>query len=169
MAERLIQVARIAGAFGVRGEVRISAYTEDPLALARYRELKRQDGSAGVEVLSARPAKGGIVARLRNIETKEQADALRGLRLYVDRADLPEPEEDEFYLADLIGLAVQNVQSRTVLGRVKTVQNFGAGDILEIEPEGGGPTWYLPFTRQAVPEVKIAEGLILADPPVEAE
>ena len=169
MAERLILVGRVAGAFGVRGEVRLSAYTEDPLALARFGGLKRQDGSAAPTILSARPAKGGIVGRLEGVETKEAADALRGLRLYVLREDLPEPEEDEFYLADLVGLPVQNVQSRESLGRVKSVQNFGAGDILEIAPEGGGATWYLPFTRQAVPEVKIAEGVILADPPPETE
>ena len=167
--ERLIEVGRVAGAFGVRGEVRISAYTEDPLALARFGALKRQDGSHGLTITEARPAKGGIVGRAREIATKEEADALRGLRLYVPREALPEPEEDEFYLADLIGMAVQNVQSKESLGRVKTVQNFGAGDVLEIEPEGGGATWYLPFTREAVPEVLIAEGVVMANPPEETE
>lgn len=169
MGERLIEVGRVAGAFGVRGEVRISAYTEDPLALARFRELKRQDGSHGLTLIEARPAKGGVVGRAKEIATKEEADALRGLRLYVPREALPEPDEDEFYLTDLIGMAVQNVQSKESLGRVKTVQNFGAGDVLEIEPEGGGVTWYLPFTREAVPEVRLAEGVLLADPPAETE
>ena len=167
--ERLIEVGRVAGAFGVRGEVRITAYTEDPLALARYKRLRRQDGSAGLTIVQARAEKGSIVGRAEEIATKEQADALRGLRLYVARDELPEPEEDEFYLADLIGMAVQNVQSKESLGRVKTVQNFGAGDVLEIEPEGGGATWYLPFTREAVPEVRIADGVILASPPDEVE
>ena len=172
MGERLIEVGRVAGAFGVRGEVRISAYTEDPMALLAYGELKRQDGSHGLTITQGRPAKGGVVARAREITTKEEADALRGLRLYVPREALPEPDEDEFYLADLIGMTVQNVQSKTVqkpLGRVKSVQNFGAGDVLEIEPEGGGATWYLPFTREAAPEVDLKAGLILADPPAETE
>jgi 16S rRNA processing protein RimM len=167
--ERLIEVGRVAGAFGVRGEVRISAYTEDPLALARFGALRRQDGSHGLTITEARPAKGGIVGRAKEITTKEEADALRGLRLYVPREALPEPDEDEFYLADLIGMAVQNVQSKAGLGRVKSVQNFGAGDVLEIEPEGGGATWYLPFTREAAPEVDLKAGLILADPPAETE
>ena len=172
MGERLIEVGRVAGAFGVRGEVRITAYTEDPLALARYKRLRRQDGSAGLTIIQARAEKGSIVGRAEEIATKEEADALRGLRLYVARDELPEPEEDEFYLADLIGMRVQNVQSQEVqksLGRVKSVQNFGAGDVLEIEPEGGGATWYLPFTREAVPEVRIGEGVILASPPEEVE
>ena len=172
MGERLIEVGRVAGAFGVRGEVRITAYTEDPLALARYKRLRRQDGSAGLTILQARAEKGSIVGRVEEIATKEEADALRGLRLYVARDELPEPEEDEFYLADLIGMRVQNVQSKEVqksLGRVKSVQNFGAGDILEVEPEGGGRTWYLPFTREAVPEVDVGAGIIWANPPEEVE
>jgi 16S rRNA processing protein RimM len=102
------------------------------------------------------------------VETKEQADALRGLRLFVPRDALPEPDEDEFYLADLIGLAVVDPAGAPV-GKVKSVQDFGAGDILEIIPEEGGATWYLPFTREAVPEVKIAEGQIVAVRPVEVE
>jgi 16S rRNA processing protein RimM len=175
MGERLIEVGRVAGAFGVRGEVRISAYTEDPLALLRYGALKRQDGSHGLTLTEARPAKGGVVARAREVSTREEAEALRGLRLYVARDELPEPDEDEFYLADLIGMTVQKVQSKSGpegpvgLGKVKSVQNFGAGDMLEIEPEGGGATWYLPFTRDAVPEVRIAERVILASPPEEVE
>ncbi len=167
--QRLILVGRVAGAFGVRGEVRISAYTADPMALARYGGLKREDGTPGLTLTSARPAKGGVVARAREIATREEADALRGLRLFVPRDALPKPDEDEFYLADLIGLRVENVQSKTALGVVKTVQNFGAGDMLEIEPEGGGATWYLPFTKEAVPDVDLAAGVIRADPPEEVE
>jgi len=166
---RLILVGRVAGAFGVRGEVRISAYTEDAMAVARYRDLKREDGTPALTVTAARPAKGGIVARVEEVATKEAADALRGLRLYVPREALPALTDDEFYLADLIGLRVENVQSKTALGMVKSVQNFGAGDMLEIEPEGGGATWYLPFTKAAVPEVDLDAGIVGAIPPEEAE
>jgi len=165
-ADRLIAVGRVAGAFGVRGEVRITAFTEEPLALARFRELKRQDGSPGLTILSAREAKGGIVCRCPGVETKEQADALRGLRLFIPRDALPEPDEDEFYLADLIGLAVVTPEGET-LGKVKSVQDFGAGDILEIMPAGGGPTWYLAFTRETVPRVDIAGGQLVAVRPNE--
>lgn len=165
-ADRMIAVGRVAGAFGVRGEVRITAFTQEPLALARFRELKRQDGSAGLTVLSARDAKGGIVCRCAGIETKEQADALRGLRLFVPREALPAPDEDEFYLADLIGLSAVTPEGEA-LGKVKSVQDFGAGDILEITPAEGGPTWYLAFTREAVPEVDIAAGRLVVVRPTE--
>jgi len=167
--ELLIEVGRVAGAFGVRGEMRISAYTEDPLALARYGALKRQDGSHALTITQGRPAKGGLVASVKEVTTKEQADALRGLRLYIPRDALPEAEEDEFYLADLIGMAVQHAGSKRPLGRVKAVQNFGAGDMLEIEPEGGGATWHLPFTREAAPEVDLKAGVVFANPPEEVE
>lgn len=166
--DRLIAVGRVAGAFGVRGEVRIAAFTEEPLALARFRALKRQDGSPALVITTAREAKGGVICRCEGVETKEQADALRGLRLFVPRDALPEPDEDEFYLADLIGLAVVDPAGAPV-GKVKSVQDFGAGDILEIIPEEGGATWYLPFTREAVPEVSIAEGRIVAVRPPEVE
>ncbi len=167
-ADRLIAVGRIAGAFGVRGEVRIAAFTEEPLALARFRELKRQDGSPAPRITASREAKGGLVVRCAGVETKDQADALRGLRLFVSRDAMPEPDEDEFYLADLVDLTVVTPEGET-LGKVKSVQDFGAGDIIEIIPAEGGPTWYLPFTREAVPEVKIAEGLIVAVRPIEVE
>lgn len=161
----LILVGRVAGGFGVRGEVRISTYTEAPMNLAAFKALKRQDGSPALTIASARPTKDGVICRCPGIDSKEAADALRGLRLYVPRSALPEPDEDEFYLTDLVGLSVRHIATKVLLGRVKSVQNFGAGDILEITPDLGGPTWYLPFTRAAVPEVKIGEGLILADPP----
>lgn len=164
--DRMIAVGRVAGAFGVRGEVRITSFTEEPLALARFRELKRQDGSPGLTILSAREAKGSVICRCPGIETKEQADALRGLRLFIPREALPPADEDEFYLADLIGLAVVTPEGEA-LGSVKSVQDFGAGDILEITPAEGGPTWYLAFTREAVPEVDIAGGRLVAIRPTE--
>jgi 16S rRNA processing protein RimM len=169
MTDNLIQVAVVGGAFGVRGEVRITTYTEDPQAIVRYRDLLRQDGSPAFTVLSARPAKAGVVARVKEVTTPEQADALRGVKLYVPREALPAVEdEDEFYLADLIGLAVET-PAGDALGKVKDVQNFGAGDLLEIAPAAGGPTWWLPFTREAVPDVKLGEGRLVAVRPGETE
>ena len=169
-APKLVLVGRVAGAFGVKGEVRISAYTATPLALLAYRALKREDGSPGLTVVSGRaaPKQGGatdFIGKASEIATKEEADALRGLRLYVARADMPAPDEDEFYLADLIGMAAVTPEGEA-LGQVKAVHDFGAGDILEIEPRRGA-TWYLPFTRACVPEVDIAEGRILAVRPAE--
>lgn len=168
MPPRLILIAQVGGAFGVRGEVRITTFTENPLALLDYRDLRREDGSPGLTLLSARAAKAGVVARVKEVATPEQADALRGLRLYIARDALPEPDEDEFYLADLIGLAAVDPGGAPV-GRVKSVQNFGADDLLEIEPAAGGATWWLPFTRGTVPEVRLDHGCLVVVPPTEEE
>ena len=165
---KLILVGRVAGAFGVKGEVRVTAYTSDPKALLGYRDLKRADGSPGLTLLSGRVQKGDVVGRAKEIATKEEADALRGLLLHVPRESLPEPDEDEFYLADLIGLSAVTPEGET-LGKVRAVQDFGAGDILEIEPARGGASWYLPFTRECVPEVDIAGGRIIAVRPAEVQ
>ena len=164
-ASKLVLVGRIAGAFGVKGEVRISAYTETPLALLEYRLLRREDGSPGLTLVSGRAAKNDFIGSAKEIATKEQADALRGLRLYVAREDMPQPDEDEFYLSDLIGLAVVSPEGEA-LGRIKAVLDFGAGDFLEIAPSRG-PTWYLTFTRETVPQVDIAGGRIVAVRPDE--
>lgn len=167
-AQRLIEVGRIAGAFGVRGEVRITTYTQDPLALLRYRVLKRADGSPAVTLTNARAAKGGIVARAKEIETRDQAEAARGLKLFVAREDLPPADEDEFYLTDLIGLEARDAAG-ALIGRIRAVENFGAGDLLEINPASGGASWWLPFTREAAPEVSVAGGYVTVVRPAEVE
>jgi len=168
MSDALILVGRVAGAFGIKGEVRITSFTADPMALVDYKTLLREDGSPGLTLTGGRVAKGGVVVRAREIETREQAEAARGLRLYIPRDTLPEPEdEDEFYVADLVGLDVISVEGEA-LGRVKSVHDFGAGDLLEIEP-AQGPSWWLPFTREAVPEVSISERRVVAVKPEETE
>ena len=164
----LILVGRVAGAFGVKGEVRLTAFTADPMALLDYRDLRRENGAAGLTLTSARPTKGGVVGRADEIQTREQAEALRGLKLFISRDAFPEPEEDEFYIADLIGLEARDA-SGAVIGRVKAAQDFGAGDLLEIQPADGSASWWLPFTREAVPEVRLAERRIIAVRPVETE
>jgi 16S rRNA processing protein RimM len=167
VGSELILVGRVAGAFGVRGEVRITSYTAEPAALLVYRDLKRQDGSPALTLVSGRPAKGGLVVRAAEVETREEAEALRGLQLYVPRDVLPEPEEDEFYVADLIGLSAVTPEGE-VLGTIKSAQDFGAGDLLEIQPASGA-SWYLPFTKDAVPEVHLGERKIVAVRPEETE
>ena len=162
---RLIRVGRVAGGFGVKGEIRIATYTETPLALRDYGALLDERGAVCLEVTSARESKGGLIGRAKGIETKEQADALRGLILHVDRDALPATDEDEFYLADLIGLAAIALDG-SALGKIRSVQDFGAGDLLEIQPPVG-PTWYAPFTRAVVPEVDIAGGRVVIDRPEE--
>jgi 16S rRNA processing protein RimM len=165
---RLILVAQAAGAFGVKGEMRITAFTEDPAALLRYRTLLREDGASALTLTGGRAVKAALIARAREVETREQAQALRGLRLYIDRATLPEPEEDEYYLADLIGLAVRSPAGEA-MGTVKSVNNFGAGDLLEIAPGDGSPSWWAPFTREVVPDIRLEEGVIVVDRPPETE
>jgi len=167
VGEPLILVGRVAGAFGVRGEVRLTSFTAEPEALLDYKALKREDGSPALTLTSGRPAKGGLVVRAAEVETREQAEAMRGLKLYIDRDALPEPEEDEFYVTDLIGLDAVTPEGE-LLGRIRTVQDFGAGDLLEIQPAEGA-SWYLPFTREAVPEVRISEGRVVAVKPDETE
>jgi 16S rRNA processing protein RimM len=166
-APKLLQVAQVAGAFGVLGELRITAYTADPMALADYRDLLREDGSAGLTLVTARAVKGAVIARASGVEDRSQAEALRGLKLYIDRTALPEPGEDEYYLADLVGLTVESPEGSR-LGKVKAVNDFGAGDLLEIQPPVG-PSFWLPFTREVVPEVDIAAGRVVAIRPQETE
>jgi len=167
-----VLVGRVAGAFGVRGELRITTYTDDPLAVFRYRDLKREDGSAALTLQVARAAKGGIIVRAKEVTDKDQADRLRGLRLFIDRDALPTPDEDEFYLTDLIGLEARSVDGE-VFGRIKAVHNFGAGDLLELDPRDGRATRLIPFTKAAVPEVKVpqgdAPGHLVVIPPREEE
>ena len=152
----------------MRGEVRITAYTEEPQALARYGALLDEAGEPVLTLTAGRPQKDALIARAREVETREQAEALKGLRLYVRRDVLPEPDEDEFYLADLVGLEARDTAGATV-GQVKSVQNFGAGDLLEIAPADGGPTWWLPFTSDAVPDIRLAAGWLTAVRPAEIE
>jgi 16S rRNA processing protein RimM len=158
---QLILIGRVAGAFGVKGELRLTAYTGEPDALLRYGPLLRENGDVALTLTGGRAEKGALIARAAEIATREEAQALRGLALHVPRAAFPEPEgEDEFYLADLIGLAAVTPAGE-VLGVVRSVQNFGAGDLIEIEPAAGGPTFWVPFTREAVPMVGLTEGQIV--------
>lgn len=163
MTAARVCVAAIAGAFGVRGEVRLKSFTSDPEAVASYGPLESEDGSRRFDLRLTRPIKGAYAARLSGISTKEQADALRGVRLYAPRERLPDPGEDEFYHADLIGLDVFDTGGER-LGRVRAIHDHGAGDLLEIAMGDKGEV-LLPFTREAVPTVDIAAGRIVADPP----
>ncbi len=168
MGGALIMVGRVAGAFGVKGEVRITTFTADPLALVDYKTLLREDGTPGLTLMGGRVAKGSVVCRAQEIETRDQAEAARGLKLYISREILPDPEdEDEYYVTDLIGLDVVDTAGE-LLGRVRSVHDFGAGDLLEIEPVQG-PSWWLPFTRDAVPEVSLAARRVVGVKPEETE
>ena len=165
---KLILVGRVAGSFGVKGEVRIAAFGDDPLTLLRYRTLFDVDGRPALTLLGGRTQKGALIARTKEITVKEAADALRGADLYAPRDAFAAPEdEDDFYLTDLIGLRAETPEGET-LGMVKAVHNFGAGDVLEIQPKAGA-SYFLAFTREIVPEVRVADGRLIAIRPVEAD
>ena len=159
-----ICVGAVAGAYGVAGEVRLKSFTALPEDIAAYAPLESEDGTRHFDVTILRPISNGLAVRLSGIRSKEEADALRGLRLYVPRARLPSLPDDEFYHADLIGLPVFDTGG-TALGEVKAVLNHGAGDILEIHAPGQRGTLLLPFTRAAVPTVDLTARRIVADPP----
>ena len=158
-----ICVGAIAGSFGVQGEVRLKSFCSDPEAIAAYGPLFSEDGKTSYKIKLTRPVAGGLGARIAGVETKEQADALRGVSLYVDKKKLPHLPDDEFYHADLIGLAAFDTGGQPV-GTVRAIYNHGAGDILEIDRPGGG-TILLPFTLAAVPVVDLPGRRIVADPP----
>lgn len=162
--EDRICVGVIAGAFGVKGEVRLKSFTATPSDIAKYCPLSNEEGTLSFQVTLERPVKGGYAARLDGISDKEQADVLKGTRLFARREQLPSLPDDEFYHADLIGLSVLDTGGQA-LGRVISVLNHGAGDLLEIKSPGQKDTVLLPFTRVAVPTVDLAAGRIIADPP----
>ena len=162
-----ICVARIGAAHGVRGAVKLWTFTEDPLAVKRYGLLVTKDGARQFEVTHARAAKGHLVATLKGIATREEAERLNGLELYVAREKLPATGEDEYYHADLIGLDAVTPANEP-LGRVIAIHNFGAGDIIEIAPPNGA-TMLLPFTNAVVPSVDLAGGRVVIELPQEIE
>jgi 16S rRNA processing protein RimM len=153
---------------GLHGEVRVKSYTGDPTAIAEYGPLRLPDGRT-VELEDARQAPGGspdlLIVRVKGVSDRNAVEALNRLTLAVVRDRLGEAaEEDEFFLADLIGLAVEDGHG-TAIGTVVAVPNYGGGDLLEIRPAAGGPTALLPFTKAFVPTLDIAGGRIVADPP----
>jgi 16S rRNA processing protein RimM len=162
-----ICVARIGAAHGVRGEVKLWTFTEDPLAVKHYGPLATKDGARQFEVTQARAAKGHLVATLKGIATREDAERLNGLELYIAREKLPATDEDEYYHADLIGLAAVTPANES-LGRVIAIHNFGAGDIIEIAPANGA-TMLLPFTNAVVPSVDLAGGRVVIELPGEID
>ncbi|HEX3504536.1 MAG TPA: ribosome maturation factor RimM [Xanthobacteraceae bacterium] len=161
-------LGQFGAAHGVRGEIRLHSFTADPSAIASYGPLQSEDGRV-FEIETMRPAKDHFVARISGIADRNAAELLKNVKLYVPRERLPEPHEpDEFYHADLIGLSVVD-RGGQKLGTIVAVHNFGAGDLIEISPEGGGKTELLPFDEHHVPVVDITAGKIVAVPPQAAD
>jgi 16S rRNA processing protein RimM len=162
-----ICIARIGAAHGVRGAVKLWTFTEDPLAVTRYGVLSTRDGARQFEVMHAREARGFLVATLKGVTNRDEAERLNGVELYIAREKLPATEADEYYHADLIGLAAITTAGAP-LGRVIAIHNFGAGDILEIAAASGG-TILLPFSNAVVPTVDILGGRVVIELPDEIE
>ncbi|QBY01546.1 ribosome maturation factor RimM [Rhodophyticola sp. CCM32] len=163
MADRIC-VGAITGSFGVKGEARVKSFTADPAAIGDYGPLSTEDGQRSFTLKITRPVKSGFAVRLSGVTGKEQADALRGTRLYAPRTALPALPDDEFYHTDLIGLTVIDTGGQEH-GKVHAVHNHGASDLLELRSKGAGGTVLVPFTADIVPTVDLASGRIIIDPP----
>ncbi len=171
MAEKtkLVVMGVITSAHGIRGEVKVKSFTEVPEDIAAHGPLLLGDGPREVEIVRVRPARGLLICQLKGIADRNAAEALKGRQLKLPRARLPEPEEeDSFYYEDLVGLKASRPDGSDA-GEVVAVHDFGAGDLLEVRPPGARATYYLPFTRQMVPDIDIAQGRITIDPPAELE
>ncbi|MBX9591366.1 MAG: ribosome maturation factor RimM [Hyphomonadaceae bacterium] len=163
-----ILLGRIAGAHGIRGEVLIKTFTAAPETIGAYGPLSDESGTRTYSIEHARATAKGVVARMRGIADRTGAEALKGIALYIERARLPAAAEGEFYHADLIGLQAVDGGGKPV-GEIVAVQNFGAGDLLEIRLAGSSRTELVSFTDQTVPEVDIAAGRVVVILPSEPE
>ena len=157
-----ILLGRIGAAHGIKGEVRLKSYTDPVEAITEYGALEAAAGGA-FTFERWRVQKGALIARFTGVTDRNKAETLNGTDLYIARDRLPETDDGEFYHADLIGLLAIDTDGAET-GRIVAVQDFGAGDLLEIKPDGT-PSVFLPFTEEAVPEIDIAAGRVVIDPP----
>jgi 16S rRNA processing protein RimM len=167
--DRLILMGVFGAPQGVRGEIRVNSLTGEPGAIGRYGPLTDKVGKRTFAFESLRPLKDDmLVARLAGISTREAAETLKNLELFARRDQLPPPSEDEFYYDDLIGLEAVDAAGAP-LGRVVSLMNYGAGDVLEIVTAQGGETLLLPFTKRVAPRIDFDAGRIVIEPPDEVE
>jgi len=159
-----ILLAQIGAPHGIKGEVRVKPFG-DPLMLDQYGRLETEGGRK-FKIKRMRPQKSMLVVKFEGVNSREEAEALNGVELYVDRAKLPPPDEDEYYVSDLIDMTAVDEAGGT-MGRIQDVPNFGAGDMIEIQPAEGGATYFLPFTREVVPVIDFEAGSITVIPPHE--
>jgi 16S rRNA processing protein RimM len=158
-----VLLGEIGAAQGLKGEVRLRSYTEEPAAIARYGPLFDEKGRA-FEIERVRLTPKALIARFKGVTSREAAEALLRTKLYVESDRLPERAAEEWYHADLIGLAALDANGKKI-GVVVAVQNFGAGDLIEVKPEEGDATVLVPFTRETVPEVDVEGGRLVLAPP----
>ncbi len=155
-----ILLGHISDAQGIKGEVVVHTHTSDPEAIGSYGPLCDAEGKRTFKLTVLRVSKRGVVCRIAGVVDRNQAEALRGTELYVERQQLPEPEAEEFYHADLIGLQAID-EAGQLVGTVAAIQNFGAGDLVEIQMTGSNQSEFIPFTKACVPKIDIAGGKIM--------
>jgi 16S rRNA processing protein RimM len=165
MTSRRILLGHIAGAHGIRGDVLIETYTGAPEDIARYGALSNEPGDRSFIITVRRVTVKGVLASIEGVRSRTEAEALKGTRLYVDRERLPATGKNEFYRSDLIGLAAVSPEGRTI-GEVIAVENYGAGDLIEIRLSGSRKTELIPFTDAFVPAVDLAAGRMVVVMPV---
>jgi 16S rRNA processing protein RimM len=163
MSERphLILVAQLGAPHGVQGEIKLLSFTDDPLSVLEYNPLLDDKGLPALNITAAREHKGALLIRAEEIPDRTAAEKAKGLKLFIDRDDLPETDEDEYYITDLIGMDVVDTAGKPV-GKVANVDNFGAGDLLDIRPLDGA-IFYVAFTNDHVPEVRLSERVVVVD------
>lgn len=166
--ERRVLLGHIVGAHGVKGAVLVRSYTEDPEAIASYGALEDEAGRARFELEVDGATGKGLICRVTGVGDRTQAEALKGAALYVARDKLPDPGEGEYYHVDLVGLDAVTEEMKP-LGRVVGVLNFGAGDILEIKPEGAARTVLYPMMEAVVRRIDFDQGVIVLTPPDEVD
>jgi 16S rRNA processing protein RimM len=165
LGDKRILVGKFGAAQGVRGEVRLFAFLDDPGSLKRLGVLEDKEGAKKFKILSSRPAKDFLVVKVEGVEDRDAAGKLTHIELFVPRERLPEQKDkNSFYHFDLIGLRAEDNAGKT-LGSVVAVQNFGAGDLLEIKPADGGEAFLLPFAHHFVPVVDVERGRVVVDLP----
>jgi 16S rRNA processing protein RimM len=153
----------IGAAQGLKGEVRIRSFTQDPEAIGCYGALEDEAGRS-IEIAALRPGPKGLIGRIKGVDTREAAEALTGTKLYMSRERLPARDEEEWYHADLIGLEAVDANGETI-GTVTAIHNFGAGDLIEVRPVAGGEAQLVPFTESNVPEIDVARRRLTLIPP----
>ena len=161
--DNLVLMARIGAAHGIRGEVRVKPFGDDPLSFTDYGSLVTKNRDKTFEIERARVQKTVVVTKFRGIDDRNAAEELNGVELFILRDQLPDLGDDEFYHEDLVGMSVVDM-SGDQIGKIVNVHDFGAGDLIEIRPRRGA-TYYLPFTKAFVPEIELAVGLVKIDLP----
>ncbi len=158
-----ICLGKIVGVHGIKGEVKVKSFTGVDTDLDKYGPVETKDGARHFEIKVTGRSKEVLRVKIKGIDDRTTAEGLKGTEFYVSRNVLPEPEDDEYYLEDLVGLKVLLRSDKSEAGRIAAVYNFGAGDVLEIRDKNTGRLEMIPFNRQYVSEVNINDGFIIVE------